>query len=80
MSEKCIDYDKTAKERYWWLNKTGGSAHDCLTVLDTFAVAAMGAMIAVVPKTVNDAELAQAAYMIAAAMMEERTKQESNDA
>lgn len=75
---KCIDYDKAAKERYWWLNKTGGSAHDCLTVLDTFAVAAMQSYVSKGNFGFDD--MARWSYKLAAAMMDERTKQESNDA
>ena len=40
-----IDYDKENERRVWWLNNTGGSAHDGLTVRDYFAVEAMAALL-----------------------------------
>lgn len=80
MSEKCIDYEAAAKERYWWLNKTGGSAHDCLTVLDTFAIAAMQGIMSAEFFDGTYEDVAMYAYKCANAMMDERTKQESNDA
>ena len=86
--DKCIDYDKSCQDRYWWLNKTGGTAHDNMTVLDYFAAQAMAALIAS-PRLpairdsegdVTDEGIADLAYKVATAMMNERTKQESNDA
>ena len=81
---KCIDYEKESRERFWWLNKTGGSAHDSLTVLDYFAAKALEGLFA------SDTESwgcnadwvgrAQTCYDIAEAMMKERIKRESNDA
>ncbi len=84
---KCIDYDKSCQDRYWWLNKTGGTAHDNMTVLDYFAAQAMVGLLtgdAVINESDTSVEwlnkTAVAAYEVATAMMKERTKQESNDA
>ena len=74
---KCIDYEKESRERFWWLNKTGGSAHDSLTVMDYFAAKAMVEMM---NYYTEDAQVAEKAYNLAEAMMNERTKRESNDA
>lgn len=71
---KAIDYEEENTKRGNWLDITGGTAKDSLTVLDYFAGKALEGMIGVLPKTVQDAELAQAAYMIAEAMLAERNK------
>jgi len=88
---KCIDYDKESQDRFWWLNKTGGTAHDNMTVLDVFAKEALAALVGKLPLTFSDetsdpevvddfyAVMARSAYNYATAMMNERTKQESND-
>ena len=44
-TKKHIDYEKENELRVWWLNKSGGSAHDGLTVRDYFAAKAMQAMM-----------------------------------
>ena len=54
--------------------RTGGAAEGGVTVRDYFAAKAMQGMIGVVPKTVQDAELAEASYLIADAMMRERNR------
>ena len=79
---KHIDYDEEAKYRVWWLNNTGGSAHDGLTVRDYFAAKAMqGGLHADVIECLQDESLegyfeayAKFAYSIADAMMKERAK------
>ena len=75
---KCIDYDKAAKERFWWLNKTGGSAYDSLTVMDAFAIEALGGLLKTkVCKSDSDVKaICSDAYTVAEAMMNERTKRE----
>ena len=69
-----VDFDRHAEERYNAFEATGGPAQGGITVLDWFAGKALEGMIGVLPKTVQDAELAQAAYMIAEAMLAERNK------
>lgn len=73
---KCIDYDKAAKERFWWLNKTGGAAEDGLTVLDAFAMAAMQGLLSDITVQAKKEVFAEASYDMAEAMMNERTKRE----
>ena len=77
-----IDYEKAAHDRFWWLNKTGGTAHDNMTVLDYFAAQAMVELIGWHGKggrTIDEKGLAADSYTLAAAMMNERTKQESSN-
>ena len=66
-----IDYDEEAKYRTWWLNNTGGSAHDGLTVRDYFAAKAMQALLSAVQ---GAAVSVTEAYKIADLMMKERAK------
>ena len=75
MSEH-IDYDKEAKLRVWHLNKTGGAVADGLTVRDYFAASAMRGFVGSsrLAADVTDPKLAEAAYLIADAMMKEREK------
>ena len=67
-----IDYDKENERRVWWLNKTGGSAAEGLTVRDYFAAKAMQALIEKFDE--SPAESADEAYDWADAMMKERLK------
>lgn len=67
----AIDYEKESASRSNWLDITGGTE---VTLLDEFAGKAMQGMIGVLPKTVKDADLAEAAYTIAEAMLAERAK------
>lgn len=67
-----IDYEKEAEFRVWWLNKTGGSAAEGLTVRDYFAAKAMQALIEKFDE--SPAESADEAYDWADAMMKERAK------
>ena len=74
MSEH-INYKFEAKRREWWLNNTGGTAHDGLTVRDYFAAAAMqGMMASVGTKDEHVDLLVKSAYIKADAMMKERAK------
>ena len=72
----AIDYDKESDKRLNWLDLTGGTAKDSLTVLDAFALEAMGALLNKVPVEIHiDREgLACAAYNFAEVMLAERTK------
>ena len=65
-----IDYDKENERRVWWLNKTGGSAAEGLTVRDYFAAKAMQALIEKFDE--SPAESADEAYDWADAMMKAR--------
>ena len=58
-----------------WMEKTGGYARD-MTLRDHFAGLAMQGMGASgnLPKSVSDEELANAAYIMADAMLKERSK------
>lgn len=76
---KHIDYEAESKRRIDHINLTGGNVQGCLTVRDYFAARVMGAMIGVIPKTVKDAELAEAAYLIADAMLKQREKFDANN-
>ena len=77
-----IDYDKENEYRVWWLNNTGGTAAQGLTVRDYFAAKAMqGGLHADVIECLQDESLegyfeayAKFAYSIADAMMKERAK------
>ena len=70
-----IDYDKESKRRVWWLNKTGGSVAEGLTVRDYFAAKALQVYLtATMGQTVYGDNVAENAYQIADAMMKERAK------
>ena len=65
-----IDYDKENEYRVWWLNNTGGTVADGLTVRDYFAAKAVQIL-----NPSNGADYnAAVAYDIADAMMKERAK------
>ena len=65
-----IDYDKENEYRVWWLNNTGGTVADGLTVRDYFAAKAMQALIEKFDE--SPAESADEAYDWADAMMKAR--------
>lgn len=65
-----IDYDKENEYRVWWLNNTGGTAAQGLTVRDYFAAKAMQALIEKFDE--SPAESADEAYDWADAMMKAR--------
>lgn len=68
-TKKHIDYEKENELRVWWLNNTGGSAHDGLTVRDYFAAQALQLS----SYSVESVEAkAMRAYRLADAMMEVR--------
>lgn len=68
-----IDYEKEMEFRNWWLNNTGGTAAQGLTVRDYFAAKAMqGYMNDCYDLSHN--ERAENAYLQADAMMKERAK------
>ena len=70
-----IDYDKENERRVWWLNKTGGSAAEGLTVRDYFAAKALQVYLtATMGQTVYGDNVAENAYQIADAMMKAREK------
>lgn len=69
-TKKHIDYDKENERRNWWLNNTGGTAHDGLTVRDYFAAEALKLLNPSNGVSYN----AAVAYDIADAMMKERAK------
>ena len=74
-TKKHIDYDKEAEFRVWWLNKTGGTAAEGLTVRDYFAASAMkGMMASFGTKDEHVEALVKSAYIKADAMMKERAK------
>lgn len=64
-----IDYDEEAKYRVWWLNNTGGTVRDGLTIRDYFAAKALQLS----SYSVESVEAkAMRAYRLADAMMEVR--------
>lgn len=65
-----IDYDKENEYRVWWLNNTGGTVAQGLTVRDYFAAKAMQALIEKFDE--SPAESADEAYDWADAMMKAR--------
>ena len=65
-----IDYDKENEYRVWWLNNTGGTVVQGLTVRDYFAAKAMQALIEKFDE--SPAESADEAYDWADAMMKAR--------
>lgn len=71
-TKKHIDYEKENELRVWWLNKSGGSAHDGLTVRDYFAARAMESFLHKRGGTFE--QIANDAYQMADAMMKERAK------
>jgi len=69
---KAIDYEEESAKRGNWLDITGGTAKDSLTVLDYFAGKALVGIL-------HDAEIfwegaAALAYQYAEAMLKEREK------
>lgn len=66
-----IDYQQEAEFRTWWLNTTGGAASQALTVRDYFAAKVMDALIHKVDFE-EWAEVAEAAYALADAMLKKR--------
>ena len=72
-----IDYDKENEYRVWWLNNTGGTVAQGLTVRDYFAAKVLSA-IANEFKPETDPEfwggVAEVVYAAADAMMKERLK------
>jgi hypothetical protein len=80
LERKCIDYDAEAKKRFDWLNMTGGTAKDGITVEDYFAGQAMIAVTQVLygrfcngdEDEFRYGEVAEVAYEIACAMMQQR--------
>lgn len=69
-----IDYDKENEYRVWWLNNTGGTAAQGLTVRDYFAAKIMSAFAAKEVVSSNPEAYAVRSYEIADAMMKERLK------
>ena len=69
-----IDYEKEAEYRTWWLNNTGGTAAEGLTVRDYFAAKIMAAFAAKEVVSGNAENFANTAYYVADAMMKERAK------
>ena len=69
-TKKHIDYDKENERRNWWLNNTGGTAHDGLTVRDYFAAKAMAALMS----QAYSKSIALESYYVADLMMKERNK------
>ena len=72
---KAIDYEAESAKRLNWLDITGGTAKDGLTVLDYFAGKAMAEYIGTgfIP-----AEVAEEAYDQAEAMLKERQKRNAS--
>ena len=72
---KAIDYEEENTKRGNWLDITGGTAKDSLTVLDYFAGKALGELVCMGPEQdLGFDEIAEAAYVIAEAMLAERNK------
>ena len=79
---KAIDYEEESTKRGNWLDITGGTAKDSLTVLDYFAGKALvGGLHADVIEVMQDESLegyfeayAEFCYRIAEAMLAERNK------
>ena len=67
-----VDFEKYGKQRVDWLDITGGTS---VTVLDAFAIEAMGAYLqASMGQMVVAENIAYNAYDIAEAMLAERNK------
>lgn len=65
-----IDYEEEAKYRVWWLNNTGGTVRDGLTIRDYFAIEIYSRR-----SPANGAEFnAAQAYAEADVLMKERAK------
>lgn len=78
---KAIDYEKESASRSNWLDLTGGTAKDSLTLLDYFAGKALVGLLASPRLPASDGErgytdelYAELAYMTAEAMLAERNK------
>lgn len=69
-----IDYDKENERRVWWLNKTGGSAAEGLTVRDYFAAKVLEGFLVSTKFKGSIEDYAIDAYAVADAMMKERLK------
>ena len=79
LSRGHIDYEAEKDRREWWLNSTGGTTQDNLTVRDYFAAKAMSSIIEKLhegmmcePDVAHNT--ADEAYQFADAMMKERAK------
>lgn len=72
---KAIDYEKESASRSNWLDLTGGTAKDSLTLLDAFALEAMGGLMHMYTnQLMGEKAVANAAYTLAEAMLAERNK------
>lgn len=70
---KHIDYEVEAKLRTWWLNNTGGAAHEGVTVRDYFAAKAMQVYLhATMGQLIDATNVSENAYLMADAMMQAR--------
>ena len=69
-----IDYDKENERRVWWLNKTGGSAAEGLTVRDYFAAKVLEGFLVSTKFKGSIEDYAIDGYAVADAMMKERLK------
>ena len=70
---KHIDYEAEAKFRTWWLNGTGGAAHEGVTVRDYFAAEAMQVYLhATMGQLIDATNVSENAYLMADAMMQAR--------
>jgi hypothetical protein len=76
LSRGHIDYEAEKDRRVWWLNNTGGTAQDNLTVRDYFAGKALMSMLSPVQDLTKEtpAIAAKWVYEFADAMMKERAK------
>lgn len=73
---RAIDYDQERQFRTWWLNGTGGTAAQGLTVRDYFAAMALQGMLAEDAESYTFQSAAEGAYQMADAMMEARSRAE----
>ena len=72
----AIDYDAESAKRLNWLDITGGSAKDSLTVLDYFAGKALEGFVS---SGVRDSQsIVHYAYNYAEAMLKERQKRNAS--
>lgn len=74
-----VDFEKYARERNDWVKSTGGAAQGGLTVLDAFAIEAMGAMLSNLDpgKEHQVALIPETAYTIAKLMLKAKDACES---
>lgn len=72
---KAIDYEEESRKRGNWLDITGGTAKDSLTVLDYFAGKALEGMLSENGGgALDNRKLAVIAYAVAEDMLAERNK------